>query len=239
VAAGVRRIFAATGKNALEHVRKLESTQHEAQRMVKAQGPDLLEKIGKLVARERELDKKVAELEKKLLEGGGGGIDAMLDGAQEIGGVRVLAKRLPDATQPGQLRELAEKLRDKLGEASAVMLACAAGDKAQLCVMVSKAVTDRLKAGDLVRELAKHVGGSGGGRPDMAQAGGPTSPASTPRSQPSASSRARSSRADLFALPRARASRCAYVRSRRARVSARGSRRSPRRPRCRARCRCR
>jgi alanyl-tRNA synthetase len=96
----------------------------------------------------------------------------MIAGAREIGGVKVLAKRVADGTQAGALRELAEKLRDKLGEQSAVLLA-AGGDKATLCVMVSKAATSRVKAGDLVREVAKCVGGSGGGRPDMAQAGGP------------------------------------------------------------------
>ena len=77
-----------------------------------------------------------------------------------------------DGTNAGALRELAEKLRDKLGERSAVLLGCVTGDKAQLAVMVSKPATDRLKAGELVKAVAKIVGGSGGGRPDMAQAGG-------------------------------------------------------------------
>ena len=97
----------------------------------------------------------------------------MLAGARDIGGIRVLSLRAPDGTQPGSLRELAEKLRDKLGADSAVLIGAAAGDKAQLCVMVSKNATARVKAGDLVREIAKKVGGNGGGRPDMAQAGGP------------------------------------------------------------------
>ena len=178
VAAGVRRLFAATGKNALGYVRQLEDDIQKARQVAKAQGGDLAEKIGKIVAHERELEKKVSELERRLVEGGGpgggggGGLDGMLAEAREIGGIKVLARRVPDGTQSAALREIAEKLRDKLGERSAVLLGSVAGDKAQLAVMVSKAATDRLKAGDLIKGIAKIVGGSGGGRPDMAQAGG-------------------------------------------------------------------
>jgi alanyl-tRNA synthetase len=179
VAAGVRRLFAATGKNALGYVRQLEDDIQKARQVAKAQGGDLAEKIGKIVAHERELEKKVSELERRLVEGGGpggggggGGLDGMLAEAREIGGIKVLARRVPDGTQSAALREIAEKLRDKLGERSAVLLGSVAGDKAQLAVMVSKAATDRLKAGDLIKGIAKIIGGSGGGRPDMAQAGG-------------------------------------------------------------------
>jgi alanyl-tRNA synthetase len=178
VAAGVRRIFAVTGRNALEYTRGLEAEIARARQAAKAQGGDLAEKIGKIVAHERELEKKITDLERKLLEGGGasqgggGGIEAMLKDAREIGGVKVLARRVPDGTQAAALRELAEKLRDKLGERSAVLLGSVVGDKAQIAVMVSKPVTDRLKAGELIKTIATIVGGSGGGRPDMAQAGG-------------------------------------------------------------------
>ena len=181
VAAGVRRIFATTGLNALTYLREAEEELQRARQAARATGGDLADKIGKIVAHERELEKKVAELERRLLEGGGpgasasgggGGIEALLDGAREIGGVRVLARRVADGTNAGALRDLAEKLRDKLGERSAVLLGTAAGDKANLAVMVSKPATERLKAGDLVKGIAKIIGGSGGGRPDMAQAGG-------------------------------------------------------------------
>jgi alanyl-tRNA synthetase len=180
VAAGVRRVFATTGLNALEYVRDAEEEIQKARAIVKAQGGDMIDKLTRLVAHERELEKKIAELEKKVLEGGttagggggGGGIDGMIADAKEIGGVKVLARRVPDGTQAAAIRELAEKLRDKLGERSAVLLGSVAGDKAALALMVSKAATDRLKAGDLIRTISKIVGGSGGGRPDMAQAGG-------------------------------------------------------------------
>ncbi|MCK6592893.1 MAG: alanine--tRNA ligase-related protein, partial [Polyangiaceae bacterium] len=179
VAAGVRRLFAATGLNALKYLRDAEAELLRARQAAKATGGDLADKIAKLVQHERELEKKVAELERKILEGGsagggggGGGIEGMVAAAREIGGIRVLAMRVPDGTNAGALRELADKLRDKLGERSAVLLGAVAGDKAQLAMMVSKAATDRLKAGDVIRAVAKIVGGSGGGRPDMAQAGG-------------------------------------------------------------------
>jgi alanyl-tRNA synthetase len=174
-AAGVRRIFAATGANALEHLRKVEDDLRRARAAAKATGGvDLAERIDKITAHERQLEKRVKELEKQLLEGGGGGggIDAMLDKAKTIGDVRVLGVRVADGTDMGALRELAEKLRDKLGARSAVLCAAKNGDKAQLALMVSKAATDKLKAGALIRPVAEKVGGSGGGRPDMAQAGG-------------------------------------------------------------------
>lgn len=178
VAAGVRRMFAATGLNALSYVRGLEGDIEKARYAAKAHGGDLAEKIGKIVQQSREHEKKIAELERKLLEGGGGsaggggGIEGMLAQAKEIAGVKVLSLRVADGTAAAALRELAEKLRDKLGDSSAVLLGAVAGDKAQLAMMVSKAASARLKAGDVIRAIAKIVGGSGGGRPDMAQAGG-------------------------------------------------------------------
>ena len=176
VAAGVRRVLASTGLNALAYVREAEEEIARARTIAKVQGGDLADKLTKLVSHERELEKKVAELEKKLLEagsgGGGGGIEGMIAEAKDIGGVKVLARRMPDNTQAGPLRELAEKLRDKLGERSAVLLGTKGPDKVALALMVSKAATDRLKAGELIKAVSKIVGGSGGGRPDMAQAGG-------------------------------------------------------------------
>ncbi|MRG97727.1 alanine--tRNA ligase [Polyangium spumosum] len=180
VAAGVRRVFAATGKNALGYVRGLEDDIQKARQVAKAQGGDLAEKIGKIVAHERELEKKLAELERRLIEGGGpggggggGGIDAMLAEARDVSGIKVLARRMPDGTQAAALREIAEKLRDKLGETSLVLVGAVDAGKAQLTVMVSKAATGRVKAGDVIKNVAAIVGGRGGGRPDMAQAGGP------------------------------------------------------------------
>ncbi|HVR20592.1 MAG TPA: alanine--tRNA ligase, partial [Polyangiaceae bacterium] len=170
VAAGVRRITAVTGEGALAYVRELEATLGKAARLVKTTPAALGEKLEKVLQRERTLEKQVEELERKLMSGAGGGVDGMLGKARELGGVKVLGVRAPVADR-GALRELAEKLRDQLGD-SIVLVGAEAEGKAQLVLTVSKSLTHRFRAGDLIRPIAEIVGGSGGGRPDMAQAGG-------------------------------------------------------------------
>jgi alanyl-tRNA synthetase len=176
LAAGVRRIEAATGYNALAYVRSVEGALRGAARLVKGSPGEVAEKIEKLVERERHLEKEVADLKRKLTMGavgagsGGGGLDDLLRGAREVPGGKALAVRLP-VGDAATLREMAEQLRDKLGEA--VVLVGAVGEgKAMLVLAVSKALTGRYRAGDLIKGIAQTVGGSGGGRPDMAQAGG-------------------------------------------------------------------
>jgi alanyl-tRNA synthetase len=174
-AAGVRRIFAATGENALRYLRQLEHDLDRARRAAKAQGSDLAAKIEKIVAHERELERRVKQLEKQLVEGGAEGtVEDRLAAAQTIGGVKVLHVDAGKGTQAATLREIGEKLRDKLGPSSVVLTGSIneKGDKASLALMVSKDVSDRLPAGKLIKQIAGHIGGSGGGRPDMAQAGG-------------------------------------------------------------------
>src|SRR5689334_21611159 len=103
--------------------------------------------------------------------GGGGGEGAILARARDVGGIHVLGIAV-DVADMGALREMAEKLRDKLGDA-VVLVGSKAGAKVQLVLTVAKGLVARgLKAPDLIRPIAQIVGGSGGGRPDMAQAGG-------------------------------------------------------------------
>jgi len=173
VAAGVRRIEAATGTNALAYVRQLEGTVKTAARVARSGTADLPEKIEKLIEQSRALEKELADTKKKLAMGagsGGGGVDEMLRAAREVPGGKALAVKI-DAADSATMRELAEQLRDKLGDA-VVLVASANAGKAQLVVTVSKSLLDRYKAGDVVKKVAEVVGGSGGGRPDMAQAGG-------------------------------------------------------------------
>jgi len=170
VAAGVRRILAVTGEGALAHVREVEGALADAARAAKTTQPMLLDRIQKLVLHERSLEKQVAELEKKLASGGGSGVEGLLANARDVAGVKVLGVRSA-VTDRGALRELAEQLRDKLGE-SVVLVGSEADGKAQLVLTVSKSLTARFRAGDLIRGIAEIVGGTGGGRPDMAQAGG-------------------------------------------------------------------
>ena len=173
VAAGVRRIEAATGLLALGYVRKLETTVKAAARAVRSGTLDLPEKLEKVLEHSQKLEKEMLELKRKLAMGDratGGGLEELAKGAREIPGGKALAVKVEGA-EASTLREMADKLRDKLGDA--VVLVCATNaDKAQLVVTVSKALIGRYKAGEIVKQVAAVVGGSGGGRPDMAQAGG-------------------------------------------------------------------
>ena len=169
VAAGVRRIQAVTGDGALLHLREVEDTLNRAAHAAKASAQALPDKIEKLLAGEKALLKQIEELQRKLMSGGGG-FDALLGQAREVAGVKVLGVKT-DVTDRAQLRELAEKLRDTLGD-SVVLVASEHEGKAQLVLTVAKPLLGRFKAGELIKGVAQIVGGSGGGRPDMAQAGG-------------------------------------------------------------------
>jgi alanyl-tRNA synthetase len=171
VAAGVRRIFAVTGAGAVDYVRDLEGKIAKVANVAKAGGGDVADKVEKLVAHERALEKQIEELQRKLLTGGGaGGIDSMLQRARSVGDVKVLGV-MTEVADRAALRELAEQLRDRLGD-SVVLVGSESDGKAQLVLTVAKSLTARFRAGDLIRPIAEQVGGSGGGRPDMAQAGG-------------------------------------------------------------------
>jgi alanyl-tRNA synthetase len=170
IAAGVRRIIGVTGIGMADYVNELEQRLAKAAEKTKSSPADLVDKIGKIIDRQKELEKQVEELERKLLTGTGGGIDSMLSLARDFMGVRVLALRTEVADRAA-LRELAEQLRDRLGNAI-VLVGSVADGKAQLVLTVAKALVGRYSAGDLIKPVAVAVGGSGGGRPDMAQAGG-------------------------------------------------------------------
>jgi alanyl-tRNA synthetase len=170
VAAGVRRIVATTGTGLLTYVRELEDTLGRASRAARAGGSDVVEKIERLVAQHKALERELDEAQRRWMQGSGGGIDALLGRARQIAGVSVLGVRT-EVTDRSALRELAEQLRDKLGE-SVVLVASEHDAKVQLVLTVSKALGGRFPAGQLIRGVAAVVGGSGGGRPDMAQAGG-------------------------------------------------------------------
>jgi alanyl-tRNA synthetase len=174
LAAGVRRIEAATGMNALHWVQDLEQMGMDAARAAGTGFDRLGAAIEKLAVERRHLEKEIADLKRQVAmggsEGGGGGVDEMLKGARDIPGGKALAVKA-SVDDGATLRELAEKLRDKLGDA-VVLVGAAGKDKAMLVLAVSKGLTDRYRAGDLIKGIAQMVGGSGGGRPDMAQAGG-------------------------------------------------------------------
>ncbi len=169
VAAGVRRITAVTGRGAFLHLRQVEQALQRAAALAKSTALELPQKLDKMLATERQLSKQVAELSHKLATGGAGASEASQQ-ARQVGDVSVLSVR-SDVTDRALLRQQAEQLRDRLGDAI-VLVGSVEGDKAQLVLTVSKSLTKRYAAGKLIRPIAERLGGSGGGRPDMAQAGG-------------------------------------------------------------------
>jgi alanyl-tRNA synthetase len=171
IAAGVRRISATTGQGSLDYLRELERTLTRAAQAAKTAPAQLGDRIEKLVQHERTLEKRIEELERALSGGGSsGGAAELVQRARDVGGVKVLGVR-SEVGDRAALRELAEQLRDKLGD-SVVLVGSVSAGKAQLVLTVSKSVSARVRAGDAIRRIASLVGGSGGGRPDMAEAGG-------------------------------------------------------------------
>ena len=167
IAAGVRRIEAQTGGGALAFVRQLEEEQRKISALVKAEGGNPVEKVERLLARQKELQREIETLQARLNAATSGDL---LAGTREVNGVKVLAVKA-DAADPKALRELADTLRDKFG-AGILVLGSEIDGKAALLVAVSRDLTGRYQAGDLIKKLAPIVGGSGGGRPELAQAGG-------------------------------------------------------------------
>ncbi len=169
VAAGVRRIEAVTGQGALETIRKREKILEEIGAQLGARDGAAVERLEKLLAREKELEKKLRAMEQKMASGAGAAADD--EKVQEVGGVKVVTRKL-DGVDPRMMREIADRMRQKHGSA-VVALGSDLGDgKVALLVAVTADLTSKIKAGDIIKNIAPIVGGTGGGRPDLAQAGG-------------------------------------------------------------------
>jgi alanyl-tRNA synthetase len=167
IASGVRRIEAVTGAVALGYIGETEKNLGQLANLLKAGRDDAVVKAGQLVERNRRLEKELEALKAKLASSQGSDLASQ---AEEVGGIKVLAAALEGADAK-RLRETVDQLKNKLG-AAAVILGTVADGKVALVAGVTKAETKRIKAGDLVNHVAGQVGGRGGGRPDMAQAGG-------------------------------------------------------------------
>ncbi len=167
VASGVRRIEAVTGAGALALFDEFEALADRTAQVLKTRRPQVPEKVEQLIAQNRKLEKELTALKAKLATAGSGNL---LDEVVEIAGVKVLAVKLEGADSKS-LRESADQLKNKLGS-GVVLVAAVEGDKVSLVAGVTKDLTGKVKAGDLMREVAAKVGGKGGGRPDMAQGGG-------------------------------------------------------------------
>ncbi|HEU0186559.1 MAG TPA: DHHA1 domain-containing protein, partial [Gallionellaceae bacterium] len=167
VAAGVRRVEAVTGEGALALVQQQEDQLQMVASAVKGQPHEAAVRIAQIMDNVKALEKELAALKSKLASSQG---DELANQAQDINGVKVLAAQLEGA-DAATLRETMDKLKDKL-KSAAIVLAAVADGKVSLIAGVTQDATARVKAGELVNFVAQQVGGKGGGRPDMAQAGG-------------------------------------------------------------------
>ena len=167
IAAGVRRIEAATGTRALDLIQQQDESLSRMAGLVKSDRPQLETRLIKMVERQKDLERELATLESRLKSGQA---DDIMSKVVEIGDVKLLAAEV-ESTDGKGLREMADKLRDKLGS-GVVAIGCPHEGKVNLLVAVTADLTGKLHAGKLVAVLAEEVGGRGGGRPDLAQAGG-------------------------------------------------------------------
>jgi alanyl-tRNA synthetase len=174
VAAGIRRVEAITGDNAVRYVQELDARINAAANVLKAQPAELTQRIAQVQEHVKSLEKELSALKSKLASSQG---DELVSQAVDVAGVQVLAAQLEGADVK-TLRETVDKLKDKL-KSAAIVLASVDGGKVSLIAGVTPDASKKVKAGELVNFVAQQVGGKGGGRPDMAQAGG-TEPSKLP-----------------------------------------------------------
>ncbi len=167
IAAGVRRIEAVTGEGALRFIADNERQLDRVAALVKGARGEVLARVQQLLERSRQYEKDIEKLKGMLASGAG---RDLASGAVEVGGCKVLSARLDDA-DPKTLRDMADQLKNKLGQA-AVVLATVRDGKVSLVAGVTRDFSERIPAVELANHVAAQVGGKGGGRPDMAQAGG-------------------------------------------------------------------
>jgi alanyl-tRNA synthetase len=172
IAAGIRRIEAVTGAGALARVAETERTVDRLAALVKGGRGDVEARIRQALERNRTLERELQQLKAKLAAGAGG--RDLMDTVEAVGDVRLLVTRLDDGLDAKTLRDTTDRLKDKLGSGVVVLASADAGaGKALVTAGVTKDLTGRIRAGDLVNAVAAKLGGKGGGRPDFAQAGGP------------------------------------------------------------------
>ncbi len=168
IAAGVRRIEALAGGVAFADIQAAYQREKAVASVLNVPGGEIFTKLQTLLKSQKKLEKQVADLSTRLA---GSDLDTMMNGAVTVEGIKVIAAEIP-LDSPKTLREVGDKVRNSMGSGVAVLAGSIKG-KAALLAIVSSDLTARVKAGDLIGRIAKIVGGKGGGRPDMAQAGGP------------------------------------------------------------------
>ena len=167
IAAGVRRIEAVTAANAIDYTLKQQSIISTLSSLMKTDSSHVLDKVEQVISKNRQLDREVEKLNSRIASGSGSAAD---DSVKAIGENKLLITRI-DEIEPKALRESVDNLKNKL-QSGIVVMATARGDKISLIAGVTKNLLGSFNAGEIVNHLATQVGGKGGGRPDMAQAGG-------------------------------------------------------------------
>ena len=171
IASGIRRIEAVTGEAALARMVETEQSLDRLAALFRTGRSDVEAKVRQAIERSKLLEREIQQLKAKVAAGAGG--RDLAAEAQTVAGIRLLVARLDDGTDAASLRDTVDRMKDKLGSVVVLLAAAEAeGGKLSLAAGVSKDLTARLKAGELVNAVAVQVGGKGGGRPDMAQAGG-------------------------------------------------------------------
>jgi len=168
VAAGVRRIEALTGERAWKAFKEEEAELKAVAAAIKAKPGEVAEKVQRLLRQQKDLEKKLATLQTKI---SGGQVSDLVETAKTVRGIRVLSARV-DGKDPKGLREMADRLKDRL-QSGILLLGAEADGKAMILCAVTRDLISKYSAQKLIQEIAGLVGGKGGGRPDMAQAGGP------------------------------------------------------------------
>ena len=167
VGANMRRIEALTGRGALEHLQNQDEDLKKVALLMKTPSDQLTDRVARLLKEQKEREREIEALRGKLLSSQSGDL---LEGVREVGGAKVLAREVT-AKSPKELREFADRIKDRL-KSGIIVLGARIDDKAALICVVTKDLTDRYKAGRIISDLSEAVGGKGGGRPDMAQGGG-------------------------------------------------------------------
>jgi alanyl-tRNA synthetase len=168
VASGMRRLEAYTAQTALDLVHELEEAVSSVTFQLKCPRWEVSKKVTKLLEMTKDLEKQLQQVKKASATQG---LDKLLSRTREINNIKVLSARV-EAENVRSLRDLGDRLRDKMGS-GVIVIGSQADSKALLLVLVTKDLTDRLHAGNMIKQVAQMIGGSGGGRPEMAQAGGP------------------------------------------------------------------
>ncbi len=170
LAAGVRRMEALTGRGALAHFQTIEDAAHEVQQQLNVRLEDVPAQLRTMQERQKALEKELKQLKLKVAGGGGSASSSPADDSVDIDGVKLVARRIDDVSG-GDLRNLADTFRSKL-KSGVVVLGSVTDGKVTLLTAVTKDLLDRVNANALINKLAPIVGGKGGGKPDLAQAGG-------------------------------------------------------------------